>query len=60
MQLVPPNKNCQSLITYLDMGNVLRPVAKDVGFFISDPMSQTSRAVPLTTAAAVPSSPSPA
>jgi hypothetical protein len=46
MQLVPPNKNCQSLETYLDMGIVLSPVAKVAGFFISGPMFQTSHAVP--------------
>jgi hypothetical protein len=46
MQLVPPNKNCQSLETYLDTGSILSPVAKVASFFISGPMFWTSRLVP--------------
>jgi hypothetical protein len=46
VQLVLPNESYQSLETYLDTGSVLRHVARVVGFFISFPMFQTSRAVP--------------
>jgi hypothetical protein len=46
VQLVPPNENYRRLITYLDMGSALSPLAKDAGFFTFGPMSRTSCAVP--------------